>query len=93
MTKTKGYGRLERHGTRPVSLGADFSDETADSVIEEFSKDSPSELELIATALHVYIQTKDKVKNGVLKIKGSKYSEMRIDSAIERLIRTGYIAA
>lgn len=77
------------------SIGADFSDETADSVIEEFSKDSPSELELIATALYVYIQTKDKdkVKKGVLKIKGSKYSETRIDSAIERLIRTGYIAA
>ena len=54
-----------------------------------------SELELIATALYVYIQTKDKdkVKKGVLKIKGSKYSETRIDSAIVRLIRTGYIAA
>ncbi|MGF7144580.1 hypothetical protein HNQ56_003011 [Anaerotaenia torta] len=34
-----------------------------------------------------------KVKSGVLKIKGSKYSEARIDAAIDRLKTSGYIAA
>lgn len=68
---------------------------TVDEIVDEFSKDSPSELELIATTLYVYCQVGDlsKVKDGVLKIKGSKYSEARIEGAIDRLKKTGYIAA
>lgn len=67
----------------------------ANEVIDEFAKETPSELELIATALYVYLQVRDinRIKAGVIKIKGSKYSEVRIDSAIERLKTTGYIAA
>ena len=72
-----------------------FDNSTVDDVINEFSKDSPSELELIATTLYVYLQVKDidKVMPGVIKIKGSKYSTTRIQSTIDRLQRTGYIVA
>lgn len=66
---------------------------TVNEVIDEFSKETPSELELIATALYVYLQVKDvsRIKTEVIKIKGSKYSGSRIDSAIGRLKATGYI--
>lgn len=49
----------------------------------------------VATALYVYLKAKDvsAVKQGVIKIKGEKYSETRIDEAIKRLKRTGYITA
>ena len=72
-----------------------YNNYTVDEVIEEFGKDSPSELELLATALYVFIQAKDvgKVLDGVVKIKGSKYSTQRICSAINRLQLTGYIAS
>ena len=70
-------------------------DPSIDEVISEFAYDSASELELIATALYVYSKVNDikKVKQGVIKIKGAKYSETRIDSAIDRLKKSGYIAA
>ena len=66
---------------------------TVNEVIDEFSRETPSELELIATALYVYLQVKDvsRIKTEVIKIKGSKYSGSRIDSAIGRLKATGYI--
>lgn len=72
-----------------------YSNPAVDAVIDEFSKDSPSELELIATALYVYLQTKniDAIKPGVIKIKGNKYANARIDAAIERLNRNGYITS
>lgn len=72
-----------------------FNDPRIDEVINEFGRDTASELELLATALYVFSQLKDssKIKEGVIKIKGGKYSDRRIDSAILRLIRTGYIAA
>ncbi len=71
----------------------EYSNPTVDEVIDEFSKDSPSELELIATALYVYLQSRntDAIKPGVIKIKGTKYTDARIDAAIERLSKTGYI--
>ena len=70
-----------------------FINEVVNEVVDEFSKETPSEHELIATALYVYLQTKDidKVKAGVVKIKGSKYSDTRIDAAINRLKTTGYV--
>lgn len=77
------------------SFGNDNINPTANEVVDEFSRETPSELELIATVLYVYLQVRDinRIKAGVIKIKGSKYSEARIDSAIERLKTTGYIAA
>lgn len=73
-----------------------YDNETVNQVIDEFAKDTPSELELLATALYVYLQAeKDtaKVKPGVVKIKGKKYSEKRIDAAINRLVKTGFIVS
>ena len=72
-----------------------FLDSAIDEVISEFAHDSASELELIATALYVYSQVNntEKLNLGVIKIKGAKYSETRIDSAINRLKKTGFIAA
>lgn len=76
------------------SVANGYSNQIVDEVINEFGKDSPSELELLATALYVFLQARDvqRVKDGVIKIKGSKYSEQRISDAIARLKRTGYIA-
>ena len=72
-----------------------YSNETVNRVVTTFGKESPSELELIATALYVYLSIKDKekIKAGVKKLKGTKYTDSRIDSAIIKLIDNGYIAA
>ena len=45
-----------------------------DSVIDEFGKETPINLELIATALYVYYGVKDerRIVDGVVKIKGKK---------------------
>lgn len=73
-----------------------YSNAIVTSVIDNFAKETASELELIATALYVYISAnKDisKVIAGVTKIKGCKYSEHRIKSAIQKLQNNGFIAA
>ena len=72
-----------------------YSNETVNRVVTTFGKESPSELELIATALYVYLSLKDKekIKAGVKKIKGNKYLDARIDAAIKKLVESGYIAA
>lgn len=78
------------------SVGDDYYNKVVNEVVDEFSKESASDLELIATALYVYLQVnKDssKIKAGVIKIKGSKYSDQQINTAIARLRKTGYIAA
>lgn len=71
-----------------------YNNATVNEVIDEFAKDTPNELELLATTLYVYLQTKKdvtKIKPGVIKLKGNKYPENRIDAAIDRLSKTGYI--
>ena len=77
------------------SLGDGDVGAEANAVIDEFSKESPSELELLATALYVYLQVRDvtRIRGEVIKIKGSKYSNSRIDKAIEHLKASGYITA
>ena len=72
-----------------------YNNQTVNEIIAEFGKESPSNLELLATALYVFLKVRDanKVKDGVIKIKGTKYTERQIDAAITRLRRTGYIAA
>lgn len=72
-----------------------YSNDTVNEVITSFGKESPSELELIATALYVYISLnkKEKIKDCVKKLKGDKYSDSRIDAAITKLVDNGYIAA
>lgn len=73
----------------------DYNNKTVDEIIKTFGKCSPSKLELIATTLYVYLQLNDtaQIKEEVIKIKGSKYSEQQIDEAIELLKKTDYIAA
>ena len=77
------------------SMVNDYTDGTVDQIIESFAQETPGELELIATALYVFLSTNDKSKiiAGVKKLKGAKYSDSRIDSAITKLIYNGYIAA
>ena len=72
-----------------------FENEAIDEIIDEFANDSPSELELLATALYVYLCTKDesKIYNGVIKIKGEKYNDTRINSAIKRLQKNHFIVS
>lgn len=69
-----------------------YDNPIVNTVIDEFSKDTPSELELLATALYVYLNVKDinKIRSGVIKIKGNKYPDHRIASAITRLQTQGY---
>lgn len=72
----------------------EYHNDMIDEIIAEFAKDTASELELLATALYVY-QTdnnKSEVLPRVIKIKGTKYSNQRINNAIQRLEHTGYIA-
>lgn len=77
------------------SMMEEYSDSTVDQIIESFARETPGELELIATALYVYLSIHDKsrIKAGVKKLKGTKYADSRIDSAITKLINNGYIAA
>ena len=73
-----------------------YNNATVSSVIDNFAKETASELELIATALYVYLSAnKDisKIMAGVTKIKGCKYSETRITDAIQKLQKNGFIAA
>lgn len=74
---------------------AEFNDPIVNQVIDEFAQDTPSELELLATAVYVYLKVRDinKIHAGVVKIKGDKYSNQRINSAIERLKMQGYFVA
>lgn len=73
----------------------EYSNKTVDEVIDLFGKEAPNELELIATALYVYLRLKDrsKVMAGVIKLKGNKFPEDRIVTAIKKLEKGGYIAA
>lgn len=56
--------------------------ETIDKLIEHFKEKSPSELELLTTAIYAYNHLKDRsvesVIRGVRKIKGEKYSVKQI---------------
>ena len=76
------------------SLVDAYNNDIANKIISEFAKETPSELELIATALYVYLQNGDvhKIESDVIKIKGSKYTEKRIGEAIRKLEQAGFIA-
>lgn len=77
------------------TMAMEYNNPIVDETIKEFASISPSDLELIATALYVYIQTKDRssIKPGVKRIKGSKYTDSKINWAIKKLDDTGYFAA
>ena len=77
------------------SAVGNYSNDTIDNIINSFGKDSPSDLELVATALYVYNSLKDreKIKAGVKKLKGTKYSDSQIEEAITKLEDNNYITA
>lgn len=64
------------------------------NVIERFGMKSASELELLATALFVQRNTEnakaDEIVFGVKRIKGTKYSDAQIESAIKELRAADY---
>jgi hypothetical protein len=66
------------------------------SVIENFGKKPPSELELLATALYVQREIgsikPDDIIHSVTKIKGSKYSVSRIKEAVQTLVDHRYFS-
>lgn len=68
-----------------------------ESVITHFGRKSAFELELLATALFVQRNTEnvssEEIASGVKRIKGAKYSDAQIRSAIEELIATDYFKA
>ena len=90
------YTPLEHKiSAKEASCSSEYSNIVVDEIIEEFAKETPSELELLATTLYVYLIDKNtsEIVPRVTKIKGDKYSIQRIDNAIQRLKLTGYIAA
>ena len=74
-------------------VGAQYNNKIVSETIKEFGKDTASELELLATALYIYLLDKnlEKVKPGVKKVKGEKYSDQRINDAITRLSTAGFL--
>lgn len=63
--------------------------EEIDELLKRFQGQSPSELELLTTAIYAYNHLEDKSKEniigGVKKIKGSKYSREQIEEALKEL--------
>lgn len=89
------YTRTEHKISVTDDTNSSYDNETVNSVIDEFATETASELELIATALYVYLGSHDTsgILDGVKMIKGSKYSEDRIIDAINKLEHFGYFVA
>ncbi len=89
------YTRMEHKISVTDGTVSSYDNETVNSVIDEFATETASELELIATALYVYVGSHNTsgILDGVKKIKGSKYSDERIIDAINKLEHFGYFAA
>ena len=73
-------------GCKVKSRLTNVQEKVIDSVIERFKDQSPSELELLTTAIYAYNNLQDKsmdsITQGVKKIKGSKYSKSEIENAL-----------
>lgn len=71
----------------------DYHDDMVNHIIDVFASETPSSLELLATALYIYKQNKNenKIEEGVKKIKGSKYSSSQIQKAVNLLKKEQYI--
>lgn len=76
----------EQFDVLPDGLSDNQEDEI-DKIISHFKGRSPSELELLTTAIYAYNNLEDKTKesviNGVLKIKGSKYTQEQIMHSLD----------
>ena len=68
----------------------------AQKIIKMFCSKKPSELELIATTLYVQREQQytdiNTIIDGVVKIKGEKYSRNKIETAIGELSQSDYFA-
>ena len=77
----------DKFNVEPKGLSEEQLEEI-DELIERFQGQSPSELELLTTAIYAYNNLKDKSKesiiNGVQKIKGQKYSVEQIQCSLEK---------
>lgn len=71
-----------------------YSNDIVTATIDSFVNETPNELELLATTLYVYDELKNKEKTlaGVKRIKGTKFSESRINEAVKKLEKNGYLA-
>ena len=76
------------------SICEKYENNLVNQIIEEFGEDTPSELELLTTTLYVYKQQKNdgKTVDGVIKIKGSKYTNSHIWQALKLLREQKYIS-
>lgn len=85
------YGHLL---SAPEASGNIKLGKTAERILRSYGAESPSRLELLATALFVErgIRAKDKkgIIAGVKKIKGSKYSDEQIENAVLNLQQNGF---
>ena len=74
------------YGVSSAGLSA-TQEKEIDDIITRFRGRSPSELELLTTAIYAFNNLEDKtiesVINGVLKIKGAKYSPAEIRQALD----------
>lgn len=86
-----GYSHLmsideENFSVEPYKLSSEQIAEI-DNLIKRFEGETPSELELLTTAIYAYDHLENKaaesIINGVKKIKGSKYSEEHILDSLE----------
>jgi uncharacterized protein YwgA len=100
-----GYGDLDieitNHGHKLSVIGSENKaypiNKIAKKVISIFGRKTPSELELLATTLYVQREIEsaeeEDIINGVVSIKGTKYSQLNIENAVKELIDNGYFKA
>jgi uncharacterized protein YwgA len=100
-----GYGDLDieitNHGHMLSVI--DFENKTyemnpiAKEIISIFGRKTPAELELLATTLYVQREIgsakEEDIVNGVVSIKGTKYSQLNIGNAVKELVDRGYFKA
>ena len=83
---TMGYGHMI---SVDDSVEISSANPAVQNVVAIFGEKSPSDLELLTTTLYVQRESSDTgvkgIVNGVVKIKGAKYSEDRIKQAIKEL--------
>ena len=78
--------KTEAFEVKPKELSEE-QQHVIDDLITQFEGYSPSDLELLTTAIYAYEHLDDKSRasiiNGVKKIKGSKYSQEQIEQSLQ----------
>jgi uncharacterized protein YwgA len=100
-----GYGELDiditNHGHILSVIDSESKpypiDSTAKKTISIFGRRTPAELELLATTLYVQREIEsvkeEDIINGVISIKGTKYSQNDIGGAVKELVDNEYFTA